>query len=539
LQFAEEKDTVYLSAGPGVGLGDRSKSSGNFTGGSGTSSVGGSVQQELSDVEGMSRSKSDYALQRGKSKKEMKTEKTTKFYKDLTDALHSRVADFMVGVNTEDDEEDEMEELKKDLTTTIQALQEALMSEVQHREQGEAIMREQFERQEANINALRVAQDRLNEMQNFVGKVNEHVEYLESSVVEKISRDVETIKIQELDRLNREVQSLQNSFESTVEKLSRDVEFVKSGKIQELDRQCNDLVNHVHHLMDGHGQLENKLEGTLRNYSNELDGKLGHHAAKLEDHTKDLNMIQRDLTRIDAEVENRHSSFVKTLDESMNQALGKLHQDVMAANSGGANTAKDLAALRSEVEELPRKALSGLAPQIDEVRMSVNSLQQEFGTRERDSQRSMQALLDNVGNNMTQNVGKLDKRCSDMGELIDRQAADGERFRLAAQDCFDRMDKRFTNLDDVCNGQAGDLRTLAESSAEMGAGLSQLKSSIGRLANNTASELQTTRDEIEQICNSLCSVSKSWGSSNIRSQRMSRSMMSAESRSMDIRTAGG
>jgi len=151
------------------------------------------------------------------------------------------------------------------------------------------------------------------------------------------------------------------------------------------------------------------------------------------------------------------SSFVKTLDESMNQALGKLHQDVMAANSGGANTAKDLAALRSEVEELPRKALSGLAPQID----------------------------------------------------------------------------------DVCNGQAGDLRTLAESSAEMGAGLSQLKSSIGRLANNTASELQTTRDEIEQICNSLCNVSKSWGGSNIRSQRMSRSMMSSESRSMDIRTAGG
>jgi len=260
----------------------------------------------------------------------------------------------------------------------------------------------------------------------------------------------------------------------------------------------------------------------------------------------------------------------------MNQALGKLHQNVMAANTEGVKTAKDLAALRSEVEELPRKALSGLAPQIDEVRMSLNSLQQEFGTvrerdtrntakdiavlrseveelprkalsglapqiddvrmglnslqqefgtRERDSQRSMQALLDNLGNNMTQHVGKLDKRCSDMGELVDRQAAEQGQFRIAAEEYFDRMDKRFTSL--------------ADSSADLGAGLSKLQSSIGRLANNTASELQTTRDEIEQICNSLCNVSKSWGGSNIRSQQMSRSMMSSESRSMDIRTAGG
>jgi len=267
----------------------------------------------------------------------------------------------------------------------MQALQEALMSEVQSREQGEvkmqeqfAMMREHFERQEQNLNALRVAQDRLNEMQNFVGRVNEHVEYLESSIVEKISREVETIKREDLDRLSREVQSLQNSFGSSFDtlsrdveflksgqdldrlsrevqslqnsfgssfdtlsrdveflksgqdldrlsrevqslqnsfgssfdklsrdveflksgqdldrlsqkfgssfdKLSRDVEFLKSGKIQELDSKCQDLVGHVHHLMDGQGQLENKLEGTLRNYSNELDGKFGHHAGKLGD----------------------------------------------------------------------------------------------------------------------------------------------------------------------------------------------------------------------------------------------------------------
>jgi len=44
--------------------------------------------------------------QRKKSRKEIKTEKTAKFYKDLTDALHTKVADFMVGISVSDSDDD-------------------------------------------------------------------------------------------------------------------------------------------------------------------------------------------------------------------------------------------------------------------------------------------------------------------------------------------------------------------------------------------------------------------------------------------------
>jgi DNA repair exonuclease SbcCD ATPase subunit len=365
LQFATGEDSVAVQKDVFFeDIGARSKSSGTFGtygGGSGTSSVAGSVQQELADLDGMNRSKSDYALQRGKSKKEIKAEKTTMFYRDLTDALHNKVADFMVGVSAGDNgDDDELDELKRDLTSTIRALQDALMSEVQQRERGETVMQGQFERQAA--------------------------------------------------------------------------------KIQELERHCNDLADHVHHIMDGHGKLENKLEATLRNYSDELETKHGHQAAKHEEHAENLSNVHRDLTRIGAEVEDRHSNLVKSLEVSINDALGKTHAMIVAANKEGADTASDLAALRSEV----------------------------------------------------------DKRCSIMGDLIKQEAAAGERFRTAAQDCFDRMDKRF---------------------------------------RSTASELQANRDGMDQICNSLCSVSKSWGS-NIWSLRPPGSMISSENRSMDIRTGG-
>jgi len=492
-------------------MGARSKSSVTFAAygsGSGSSGAGGSLQQELADVEGMNRSKSDFTLERGKSKKDIKTEKTTKFYKDLTNALHNKVADFMVGVSTEDDE-DELDELKRDLTSTIAALREALMSEVQQREQREKIMQEQFER---------LTQDRLNEI---VGKVNERVQYLE--------RDVEALK--------------SGNLVADMERLSN-VNQMQAAKIQELERRYNDVVDHVHNIMEGHGQLENKLQATFRNYSEELDSKHGHHAAKHEEHTENLSNVQRDLTRIGVEVEDRHSKLVKTLEGSINEALGKTHTMIAAANKEGVDTARDLAALRSEVAGQHRKTVDGFVPQIEDVRNNLNSLQQEFVTVREQDARSMQAALDNFGNNMReldgsmkQHVGKLDKRCSDMSEFIDREAAAGERFRTVSQDCFDRTDKRFASLDEACNGQAQDLRTLADSSAEMGTGLSQLKSSMGRLANNTASELQANRDEIDQICNSLCNVSKSWDS-NIRSRRPSRSMISSESRSIEIRTGG-
>jgi len=583
LQFATEDDSVAVekewrqesSAGMGEGMsmGARSKSSGTFAaygGGSGTSCAGDNVQQELAEVEGMNRSKSDFALQRGKSKKEIKTEKTTKFYKDLTNALHDKVADFMVGVSAEEDD-DELDTLKRDLTSTLNALQEALMTEVQQREQGERVMQEQCER---------LTQNRLSELQNIVGKVNEHVQYLENSFgsnVDKLSRDVEALK--------------SSNLAADIERLNN-VNQQQAAKIQELERNSNDLVDHVHNILDGHGKLENKLEATFRNYSEELDSKHGHHAAKHEEHTENLSNVQQHLTRIGSEVEDRHANLVKTLEESINDALGKTHAMIVASNKEGAETAKDLATLRSEVDEQHRKVVDGFAPQIEDVRMNLNSLQQELVTvreqdarsmeaaldnlgnnmreldasvkqqvdeqhrkaidgfqqefvavRERDT-RSMQAALDNLGNNMReldgsmkQQAGKLDKRCSDVSELIDREAAVGERFRTAAQDCFDRMDKRFASLDEACNGQARDFRTLAESSAEMGAGLNQLKSSMCRLANNTANELQANRDEIDQICNSLCNVSKSWGS-NIQSRRLSRSMISSESRSTEIRTGG-
>eukprot|EP00419_Tripos_fusus_P087069 CAMPEP_0172869090 /NCGR_PEP_ID=MMETSP1075-20121228/88030_1 /TAXON_ID=2916 /ORGANISM="Ceratium fusus, Strain PA161109" /LENGTH=487 /DNA_ID=CAMNT_0013718899 /DNA_START=50 /DNA_END=1513 /DNA_ORIENTATION=+ len=473
---------------------------GTYSGGSGTSSVCGSVQQELGDAEGMYRSKSDYSLQRGKSKKEIKTEKTTKFYKDLTNALHNKVADFMVGVSTEDDDDEQLEELRRDLNTTIKALQEALLTEVQQRERTEKAMREQFERQEARFDALRVTQDRLSEMQSVVGKVNERIQYLENgfgSNVEKLSRDVEVLK--------------SSNLVANVEKLNS-ADRMQAAKIQELERHCSDLVDHVHHIMEGHGQLENKLDSSFRNYSAEMDKKHSQHTAKHAEHIENLSNVQRDLTRIGAEVEDRHANLVKTLEESINEALSKTHVMIVAANKEGADTAKDLAALRAEVDGQHRNAVDGLAPQIDEVRTNLNSLQQEFVTvRERDA-RSMQAALD-------------------------REATAGERFRAAAQDCFDRMDKRFTSLDETCSGHAQELRTLAESSAEVCEGLNKMKSSMGQLASTTASELQTSRDEIDQICISLSNVSKSW-SSNVWSRPPSRTTVSSESRTMQVRTGG-
>jgi len=120
-------------------------------------------------------------------------------------------------------------------------------------------------------------------------------------------------------------------------------------------------------------------------------------------------------------------------------------------------------------------------------------------------------------------------------EHIDREAGAGERFRLAAQDCFDRMEKQFASVDQACNRNALDLRTLAESSAEMGTGFNQLKTGMSKLASNTANELQAMNDEWDQVCDSLCKVSKSWASSTW-ARRPVRSVIDSESRTMEIRS---
>merc|ERR1719507_2348588 len=66
----------------------------------------------------------DYNLARTASRKQLKAQKTSMFYRELTDALHSKVSDFMVGVDELDDSEDVKTEISKLIDELSHRMQE-------------------------------------------------------------------------------------------------------------------------------------------------------------------------------------------------------------------------------------------------------------------------------------------------------------------------------------------------------------------------------------------------------------------------------
>jgi len=505
-----------------------------------------------SDVGGLTRAKSDYLdtakLEKTVSKKQMKTAKTSKFYKDLTDALHTKVADFMVGVSELDDD-DEVLTLKSDLQRSVEELNCMLKEEAALRSNAERRLEERCDHMDLSLAALTSVRERLDGVERGLDGVQR-----ELSNIEAIRRDLGFMKQEEekvlakfntlameFDRQSKAQQNHSASVESlqtaimnlgnSADKTSREIANM-GKKIVACEGQCANVNDHCVQLVEKATDLERKMDTHGKNFS------------------ADINTIRNSHESFKADIQDRNDVSLRKIEKLLNDTLAPMHTRIMDCEQSVGEHRDTMTTVHRDLQRDVQKTYEGHFTTLqkklgdDHARLSRDLGDQLKGTHGRWQQAS-EDLSGNIQRlergltNCESRLGSVDERfqgasknndgkinqlmanCKEINAKVDQHTRVNQNLEGLLREVATATDKTQQAVEATgaqlqqvqgrvhqCekNGQS-----LEEHSVNQVERTSALERKMGELSTRLKQQLQCSTEEVEQLSSGLEAIQRSWG----------------------------
>jgi len=224
----------------------------------------------------------NYNLARSVSKKQQKAQKTSMFYRELTDALHSKVADFMVGVEDLDDSED----VKTEISKLIDELSHRMQEETHDRKATQDRLEARCEKLEQYVTDMF---GKIDTMENARGAAEENARVRliahRDDVEQQMNQAMQEHHARMLREMGRQIELAGRRFEEMAASLQQNVEKVMSSpKIDKMQEQLEACEQHCSTL-DGHcidslqrcQQLQDRLDNVDSRFNEEVGGLINEH----------------------------------------------------------------------------------------------------------------------------------------------------------------------------------------------------------------------------------------------------------------------
>lgn len=410
-------------------------------------------------------SMTEYALARGKSKKQVKAEQTKELYKDITTALHTTVKDFMVD-SIVDDDDDELETYQKEVNRKISELMRFQQQEADERK---SVDRDLFERCEMLKRMLKEEERERGSLQRQLKESCDYVaEAIETSqrqqprgfaeLKETVLRLEESHKMmdfsirEEVRHMILEDASKRNSLDPRLEDIHRGV--------QERDRRHERLVEDVRSTAQKQDQQRSVMERCFEERCDQLNRHLASieralpQPEALEESKSRWHWLEQRCDRLDAGLSQRGTAPIEALDD-----LRRLVQ----------NEARERGSMSNRLED-----------RCDRLAAAVDSLN---GALQCDA--APRSLFDE----MRVMHKRLEERCDRMDASIsNRQVAvskPAEELRRLLQDEMSRRNNKERRFDERCD--------------QIESSLLALQAAPAQLAAKNTNNINSVRDRIDNL----------------------------------------
>jgi len=453
-------------------------------------------------------------------KKAQRSAHKDKFHQDVTDAITSKVVDFIQDVHESDQEENNEIMMLK---ASVEELKRMLQDQIHHRVGIERRLDERCDRMDITIASLK-SYDPMKD----IAMLHDRVDALENGVGAAT------------DRTTRELEALQGGHKGLRMELDVAREAVQSyaTAVEVIERSLRDVASKA----DGISKLKEEADETHKKFVSHLEGSLNNALAALHG-----NIVASDQghAAFRDEVRQRFGSVQEHLDGSVNEALmvakARLDQtntrldsyELQCAEVAGSSSqfadrvgkmeenlqgvADGCLALRDSIQHIQGEVkaqqdnfggVRGLQQNINDCQGQCDKLE-EHCVSLMETTRALETKLQDSGNTSSEDLqvvmahvkdlyGILDTHQSGLKDLVADEARAREINHSAVHDRVDALDRRHNDLESLAR--------------DLGHHRERIDGAFQTLAANMASELKSSRDDIEQVHAVMLTVQQAWGS---------------------------
>jgi len=279
-----------------------------------------------------------------------------------------------------------------------------------------------------------------------------------------------------------------------------------------LDKRCASLEKVL-------AALQNGESGPLKQRVDSLENTF---AAWADKHTRDVEALRKENDALSRQLANYTGAHKQHL-----EAEDRLESAVKSLASRGDSTARALAAAEAKLDHL-HEGVHGC----EQTCAAADSKSSALGERLKEAERRLDNSLRSCSKDLDQLKGdhgdlshQVKQRMADTHSLINQQLASHKAKTDAIGDSHHELLSKH-------QGQARDLQGLMDENSKHRKDVTLLRQhvegALGELAQNTASELKATRDDLDQILGLLSGVQKAWRPGTSRSQGPRRKRISDE-----------
>mmetsp|Transcript_45452 Transcript_45452/g.89961 ORF Transcript_45452/g.89961 Transcript_45452/m.89961 type:complete len:379 (+) Transcript_45452:68-1204(+) len=285
-------------------------------------------------------------LTRTTSRKQQKAQKTSMFYRELTDALHSKVADFMVGV----DELDDSEDVKHEITKLIDELGQQVQEECNERRSAQGCLEARCDKLEQHVAAMF---GKFDSIETAHGKAedearNRHTAFRDD-VQRQINQAMQEHHCRILREMERQIDLASRRFEETAASLEQLGEHVMGGgpKVEKMQEQLRACEQHCS-VLDGHCVDSLQRCHQLQDRFDVLDGRYNEEVGAL---MNERGAIRNELRRLSSrgDTMEQHRDAVQECFDTMDQKHARL---AGALGELAKNATGELQATRDEMDQI-------------------------------------------------------------------------------------------------------------------------------------------------------------------------------------------
>jgi len=288
----------------------------------------------------------NYNLTGSASKKQQKAQKTSMFYRELTDALHSKVADFMVGV----DELDDSEDIKHEISKLIDGLSHKIQEESDARQSDQVRIEARCEKLENHITAIVGNLDNIEiaRVQAENEARNRHAA-LKDNVEREMNQALQEHHTQILREMQRQIDHAGRRFEEMAAHLEQLAHQAMDGgpKVQKMQEQLQACDQRCATL-DGHCIESLQRCQTHQDRLHALDGRFDEEVGALMNHNGAMRSELNKLSDRNDTME-RHRDVVQECFDTMEQKQQRLSS---AVKELAKNATAELQATRDELDQI-------------------------------------------------------------------------------------------------------------------------------------------------------------------------------------------
>jgi len=438
-----------------------------------------SLPSDVSLATAPTREPSDNALFRTASGRQKKLQ-SAQFYKEITATLNSKMADFMSHAHGSDDEDDDS--FKEEMMKHIGQVKSMLREETRVREAVEQNFHERFQRLELSCSAAQSNYPSLHDAKLAVSQLHERMDNF-SDVLRAAS-----------ERLTREMTDARHATSLLDQRVGTGLALAQA-KITACERRVTAL-----------GREAQDIQSML--------------AEKLGQPVEKALLVANERTR---ELERLHNGMVRSLVDSP-EASPSL------SISGSSAVVASRASRASRWWDPGADADQNCGSQVGTSVMQ-DAMLSKLQACERQCSKLEEHCTDLVQRvaNIELGFQSVDKRGSfpvdtdlsvqvrELTDVVGTEAQVRARHDQSVQECFKELERRFCLQDEktkCTEDQLQELMSFKESHSQDAEELKNLKDcfegALYEVTRNTASELKSTRDEIDQVFSVLTAVQQSW-----------------------------